>query len=301
MDKKRPEERAPIHTEAASDAFSDTNTIFRIRTRFSALSKTNQKIANFLLNNIGLLNSTTITQLAGHLKVSPSTITRFCQTFGFTGFPELKYHIINNSSPFILMDQQIQPNEPISVIKNKICSTYLQVVNETIALIDDQVLSLAAYRISNAERLYFFSQGGSGASAQFGQISLMQIGFPCQCYNDMTISKLAASDLTSKDVAIAISYSGSAKVPVDALRIAQQKNATTIAITGFSNSPLLRFANIQFCYNAKIDDDMRLMHLARICEIGIISLLQGCVLSLNYERVHKQMSVLKSALTEGRY
>lgn len=278
-----------------------TNASFQIRDRFYSLSKTNQRIATYVLDHTDSISTLTISQLARKVQALPAAVTRFCQIFGFSGFPEMKYHISNNQSPFNTDNKHILPNESISTVKNKVSLLYLQMIKESVSLVDENLLQRAVRRIIAAERLVFFSQGGSGIAAQFAQVSFMQIGFACHCYNDMTISKLAASELTPRDVAIGISFSGMAKVPVDALRIAHERKACTICITGFSNSRLMRYADIPFCYNCKIDDDMRTMNIARICEIGILGLLHGCVLSQDYEHVHQKADSLKAATLLGRY
>ena len=275
--------------------------VFQIKNRFNSLSKTNQRIATYILNHVSSMSEMSISQLSKKVQASPSSITRFCQIFGFSGFPELKYYISNNQSPFYIEDKYICPNEPLESVKQKITSLYQQMVKESVSLVDETLLQRAVKRISTANRIIFFSQGGSGIAAQLAQISFMQIGLSCHCYNDMSISKLAAAEMTPDDVAVGISFSGMAKVPVDALQIAQAKKVCTICITGFSNSHLMRYADIPFCYNCKVNDDISSMNVARICEIAIIGLLQGCILSFNYDHAHKSALELKKATLLGRY
>ncbi|MCI6568231.1 MAG: MurR/RpiR family transcriptional regulator [Dysosmobacter sp.] len=280
---------------------SQQTATFLIRSRFHTLSRSNQKIATYILEHAESLSSMTITQVSQKTGVSPSGVTRFCQAFGFSGFSEFKYYASTNQKSFQLEDKHICPNESFGSVKSKISDLYLQMVRESVALVDENLLYRAVRKMSEADQIVLFSQGGSSAAAQFAQVSLLQIGFPCQCYNDMTISKLVATELTERDVAIGITFSGVAKVPVDALRIAQKQKATTICITGFNNSQIMRYADIPFCYNCKIDDDMRTMNIARICEIGIVGLIHACLLSSDYDRIHHGAEALKNATLQGRY
>ena len=198
-------------------------------------------------------------------------------------------------------DKYISPNESFSSVKNKTSQLYLQVVNETIALIDDNLLELAVHHILEADRVFLFSQGVSSIAAQYAQMELMQVGLLCHFYSDYLISKYAATSITPHDVAIGISFSGKSKTTVDALQIAHKRNAFTMCITGFSNSRLAKYSNIVLGYNCKIDDDIRTMNLARVCEIGIITLLSNCILSKNYEHLSQKAELLNEAVRIGRY
>ncbi len=280
---------------------SGNDTAFTLQNRFYSLSKVNQRIASYILSNTEAIDHMTITQLAAKTNVSASAITRFCQELGFSGFPAFKYHLSKNQSPFMPVDCHILPNESTASIKKKLSSLFLQQITDSVMLVDDVSLRLAARRIISARRIMIFSQGGSSASAQFAQVAFQQIGVPLVCCTDLTTSLLTAASLSKTDVAIGISFSGKAKVPVDSIRIARENGAYTICISGFSNSPLMRYADCAFSYNCKVDDDMRTMNIARISEIGIMGLIHACVLSEDYVRIHNTIEPLKKATVLGRY
>jgi DNA-binding MurR/RpiR family transcriptional regulator len=277
------------------------DTIYEIRHKFASLSKTNKKIADFLLTNPEKLSSYSISLLARKLQTSPSSITRFCQAIGFTGFPDLKYSILRNQSPFQNQEIDIYPNESVTDIKRSINALYGSLLNDTLMSMDEGAIKRATRRLSTCKKIVIFSQGGPLMAANYAQTSFMQLGRECVVYNDATISMLAAYKLEPDDVAIGISYSGTAKIPVDALRIAHERNICTIGISGFENSFLIKYSDIKFCYNCRINDDMRYMHIARICEITIIGVLHACLLAHNYERIHKTMENAKAATLLGRY
>ncbi|MGI6029835.1 MAG: MurR/RpiR family transcriptional regulator [Candidatus Heteroscillospira sp.] len=280
---------------------NNQDAVFEIHNRFNTLSKTNKIIARYVLDNPSEIPQLTISGFAKQVNSTPSSITRFCQTLGFAGYPAFKYYVTNNLSAFNVKEKNILPGESVVSVKNKVCDLYLQMIRESVAIVEERLIDMAVNRILQAKRIFLFSQGGSGVSAQFAQTVLMQFGLSCWYYNDVTLSKLAAIELTPHDVAIGISFSGMARVPVDALRIAREKKAYTICITGFSNSYITRYANISLCYNCKIDDDIRTMNIARICEIGILGVLQGCILAKNYDRIEYEAERRKKAHLQGRY
>ena len=99
---------------------SEQTATFLIRSRFHTLSRSNQKIATYILEHADSLSSMTITQVSQKTGVSPSGVTRFCQAFGFSGFSEFKYYVSTNLKFFQLEDKHICPNESFGSVKSKI-------------------------------------------------------------------------------------------------------------------------------------------------------------------------------------
>lgn len=101
----------------------------------------------------------------------------------------------------------------------------------------------------------------------------MQLSIPCRLYSDAFIAITSASQLRKGDLALSISYSGSASNSVNFLRVARENRATTIAITGYRNSHLTRHADLTLYSSSKVKNDLRDMHSARMSELAIIGLL----------------------------
>jgi DNA-binding MurR/RpiR family transcriptional regulator len=280
---------------------SEIDVVCRIRSKFDLLPKSHKRIAKYLLDNPCALANCSITQLSHKIRISPSTITRFCQALNFSGYPEFKFCLEKGVVNPVFQEEQIKPNEPFSSIKKKLHMKCLQAIDETILLLNDRDLKYATDSIMNADSIAFFAHGGSGVAAQFAQVLFMQIGIPCYCFNDQSMAFMSSAHLTRKDVAVGISYSGKASITIEALKTAKQNGATTIGITGFANSLLIRYSDIRLCYNATIEDDLRYLHIARICEIAILGTLQNCILSRNYDKLQKGMQISKDAFSRGRY
>ena len=58
------------------------------------------------------------------------------------------------------------------------------------------------------------------------------------------------------------------------LKAAKSRKATTIAITGYVNSPLTNYADVVLYTSTKVRNDLRDMHIARISELCVIGMLQ---------------------------
>jgi DNA-binding MurR/RpiR family transcriptional regulator len=257
------------------------------------------QIAKYLLENQDALAGHTITTLSKKIGSTPSTVTRFCQSLNFSGFPEFKLCMGKGILNSLFKDEKINQFDTIASIKNKLRLKYIQAIEETMAFISERDLKYAADSIVAAEKIAFFAHGGSGATSQVGQVSFMQIGIPSYCFSDISMVHIVAEQLTEKDVAIGISNSGNAKTTVDALKSAKKNGVTTIGITGSANSLMMRYSDIKLCY--KLNDDLRYHHIARTCETVIIGTLLTCILTHNYEKLQKRMQISKGATLKDRY
>ena len=161
----------------------------------------------------------------------------------------------------------------------------------------NQIITL----VRKAQRIYFFSHGGSSASALIGQILFMQIGIPAFSFTELSMASMAASQMQRGDIAIGISSSGNAKTAVDALRIARSNGATTVGITGFSNTHLAYYSDLLLCYSLAVED-IRLMHVSRMCETAILGVIQNWILQKGLDADgDKRLQIAKNAFMSARY
>lgn len=275
------------------------NYILHIQSAFDSMPRSYQKIARFILQHPDSVSSASITQMAKKLGICTSTITRFSQSLGFSGYSHLK-HAIGNASFLPLHEgEEILPHDSGTVIKQKLLPRYIQSIESVMEIVSPDKLDYIATVIPHASKVYFFSHGGSGVSAVMGQIMFMQIGLPAVAFTDISTANMAAAQMRSGDVAIGISSSGSAKTAIDALRIAQANKALTIGITGFAHTPMAAYSKVMFCYNIS-QENIRYMHLNRLCETTILGLLQNAILNKNYATMSHSLQTAKGAFMSAR-
>ena len=71
-----------------------------------------------------------------------------------------------------------------------------------------------------------------------------RLGIPCSVHSVVLLQLMTAGNLTSEDVALAVSYEGRSRNVVEAMKIAKERGAVTISITKMNKSPLLRYTDI---------------------------------------------------------
>ena len=68
--------------------------LLKIRAERDQMSAIERRVADFLLENAHLLRDYSSQQLANALGISQSSVVKFSQKFGFKGYPDLKYSIV---------------------------------------------------------------------------------------------------------------------------------------------------------------------------------------------------------------
>jgi len=188
----------------------------------------------------------TITELAEKTEVSDSTVVRFCQRIGLKGYQEfrilLSQEVAGNS--FTVVHERIDRSDSPDEVIEKIFQLNSRALEETRTMLDGPTLARAADALANARMIQFCATGNSLAGAQDAAYRFMRIGKLSLYYMDPTLQAVAARLLTSTDVAIGISHSGSSKSTVHALSLAREAGATTICITNHQRSPINAVSDI---------------------------------------------------------
>src|SRR5687768_10867688 len=68
--------------------------LLKVRAERDQMSAIERRVADFLLENAHLLRDYSSQQLANALGISQSSVVKFSQKFGFKGYPDLKYSIV---------------------------------------------------------------------------------------------------------------------------------------------------------------------------------------------------------------
>ena len=285
---------------ADNAAASDVDYSLHIQSAFDSMPKSYQKIARYLLDNPDDVKRMSITQLSDSIGICTSTITRFSQSLGFSGFSQLKYDIVRSSRLPLEQDENIDGTDSTATVKRKLQRLYAHYIENVFTLMDSANLDFVANVITKAKKIYLFGHGGSGVSVNLGQILFMQIGLAAAGFTEISTAAMAAAQMREGDIAIGISSSGAAKTAVDALRKAEANGATTVGITGFAHSPLGGCSKVLFCYNFA-HEDIRIMHIARACETVILGMLQNCILNQHYASLSASLPSAKEAFMSARY
>lgn len=210
------------------------------------LKGTNQKVAQFILNAPQETINLTITELASRIEVGEASIVRFAKLLGYSGFHALKLRLAEDIvSPMQIVHEDLMPDDTAATAVQKAMTVGLRSLEDTMRILDAQTLEVTVQALCDARQIMLFASGNSIPIAMDLNFRLTKIGL-WSCFSiDPTMQEMYAALISSEDVAIGISHTGSSIDTVYALELAKQRGARTVCITNHSMSPLTRFGD--FC------------------------------------------------------
>lgn len=214
----------------------------------NSLTKTEKKIANAILSQPDLLSQCSLSDVAKQLDVGEATFIRFCRTLGFKGYTDFKLDLAielatQEKESNTLLDTDVSETDTAREIAIKLQATLNNVISETINLLNFTELEKVVDELRRAKRVFLFGVGSSGLTAEDAKHKLMRIGMQTDAVTNNHFMYMQASLLKKGDVVIGISHSGHSEETTKALRIAQENNATCIAITHNLRSPITEVAD----------------------------------------------------------
>jgi DNA-binding MurR/RpiR family transcriptional regulator len=204
-----------------------------------------QRVADYILAYPDETVHLSIADLSLRAGVSEGTIVRFCQTVGYKGYQSLKISLAADVALSTkIIHGEAEPSDAPVTLAQKVILSDVNALYDTLRILDPQDLERACQALLDANHVEFFASGTSFPIALDAYIRFLRIGLPVAAYADSHVQAMRAVLLGPGDVAFAISHSGQSREPVHCLRLARERGATTIAITGSKHSAIAETADI---------------------------------------------------------
>jgi RpiR family carbohydrate utilization transcriptional regulator len=219
----------------------------RIQERYSSLRKSERVVADYLREHAGERVNYSITDFAQVLGVSEATISRLSRALGYKGYPDLKLSMAANSGPrtnFSNIPQDIDQSDTLISTSSKLANLLAQSILGTQRMLDAQKLEACLDAIRNARRVVLIGVGGAAAICEETAHLFIKAGIDAFAYNDTYTQVIAAANLYADCTMIGISHTGTTQGVANALTLAHENGAKTIAITGDPASTVASAADI---------------------------------------------------------
>lgn len=244
-----------------------------------------RELAAYMLQSPQEAVQLNITELARRAGSSTSTVSRFCRTFHCRNFPEFKRklaaELAGQSAP--MQYQDIVAGNPLPDIVYAITANHLRSLADTTQMLDLTRLRRALEALHQAARIDLYGSGTSGLVAQDFWSKLIRIGKAAAAFSDPHMQLTSASSLTSRDVAVGISYSGETPETIHALRCAAEQGALTISITKFGTSSLASLAQVAL-FTSTAEAGMRRGDMAsRMAALHVVDILFTGLVSEHFD------------------
>lgn len=256
------------------------------------LSSSEARVAEAIIADPTLVVDLTITDLAQRCGTSLSTVARFCQTLGYTGYREFRMEVARSISReaaerdrFGLADSDINPDDAATDVVAKIAFHEVLAIEQTAQGLDVAVLDRVVDAIANAGHVDLYGFGASGLTAQDLQQNLSRIGISAFCSVDVHLALVSAALRKPGDVAIGVSHSGLTTETIHALTVAGEAGATTVAVTNSPESPIADVADFVLTTQARESTYRMGAMSSRIAQLALVDFLFVRVAQRRHEEV----------------
>ncbi|MBS4539945.1 MurR/RpiR family transcriptional regulator [Clostridium sp. D2Q-11] len=217
-----------------------------IQLNFSHLSKGQRLIAEYIISNYDKAAFMTASKLGEMVGVSESTVVRFANALGFSGYPELQkslQELIKNKLTTVQRLGMEDFSDKENFIK-KVVRADINNMRTTLDNLDNDTFYNVIDEISNAKRVYVLGLRSSTALAGY-------LGFYLSLILDnVKVVSFGMSDIfeqllrvTKDDVVIGISYPRYSKKTLDALQYVKKQGCTIIGISDGNLSPISKISD----------------------------------------------------------
>ncbi|SMB84380.1 transcriptional regulator, RpiR family [Pasteurella testudinis DSM 23072] len=230
----------------------------QIRDRYDSLSKRLKQVAKYILDNSNSIVFDTVAVIAERADVPPSTLIRFANAFGYSGFNEMKQifrenlmeETVNYSERAVLFDQ-IDPDNATQGAPNEILSVFAQANHQALLQLSAQIsreqLERAVDILDGANNIFIIGLKRSFSVASYLNYALHHLN--CHSYIIDGLGGMFEEQLNlikPGDVVVAISFSPYAKETLNIMNAAAKNGVKQIAITDSQISPLISFSDEAF-------------------------------------------------------
>jgi len=240
----------------------------------------------------------TITDLARECEVSESTVVRFCKSLGLEGYKEFRIAIAQELGAVVpeLAAVEMGTAREIKELARSVFSNNIRALEATLSALDYEAVAQATQALARARRVDFYGAGPSNVVAMDAYVKFMRIGLSAGFNSNSYLQAISAAVLTSEDVAVGISYSGSTRDTVEALSIARKAGATTVAITNFRDMPICDAADIVIYTKADESLFQGGAMASRTAQLAVIDLIFAGTVSRRADVFAQQFDKTKTAL-----
>jgi DNA-binding MurR/RpiR family transcriptional regulator len=278
-------------------------TLVRIRGLLPSLRPAERRVAEAVLADPAGAAERSISALAAQCSTSETTVMRFCRAIGLAHYPELRIALaraaireeVRHGGEHLTGD--IGSTDSLEQIVAKITYSDALAIEDTASTLDVGVLRQAVDAVAGARKIDIYGVGASGFVGQDLHQKLYRIGLMAFVWPHPHAALTSAALLREADVALAISHTGATEDTVDALRVAAERGATTIAITNYEQSPITEHADLVLTTAARETTFRSGAMASRIAQLAVVDCLFVGVAQRSFDQT---VAALESTYTAVR-
>lgn len=198
-----------------------------IKSYYPSLSKSEKKVADYILIEKEKLIYQTLTEVSKNVRVGEATIIRLVKKIGFKGFQDLKFSIAKEGN---------EEEHNYSNYIDKSEARISKAIGNTKSLLDKNQLEDSIEILLGAKQIYFYGVGSSALAACEAKNRFLRLGIVGICATDPHFQVMYSSICTSDDVILVFSLTGNTKDIIEALEVGRKNNVKIISVTSYASS-----------------------------------------------------------------
>ncbi|MER5491380.1 MurR/RpiR family transcriptional regulator [Streptomyces sp. NPDC002490] len=278
----------------------------RVRALAPTLTRSMQRVAEAVAADPAGCAALTVTGLAERTGTSEATVVRTARLLGYPGYRDLRLalaglaaHQESGRAPAVTAT--IHVDDPLTDVVAKLAHEESQTLADTAATLDVQQLGAAVTALAAAGRVDVYGIGASGLVGQDLAQKLLRIGVVAHAHHDPHLAVTNAVQLGPGDVAVAITDSGSTFDVIEPLRVAFERGATTVAMTGLPDGPVTQYADHVLTTATAPESELRPAAMSsRTSQLLVVDCLFIGVAQRTYDRAGPALAASYEALAHRR-
>ena len=233
--------------EETNEMKDSKHLISNIQSQYTRLSKGQKLIAQYILNNYDKVAFMTACKLGETVGVSESTVVRFANALGYSGYPKLQaalQELIKNKLTTVQRVEMAHDYSDDFAILNKVLKSDIDNIRSKLEEIDERAFKEASNKLLRARKIYILGMRSSFVVAQY-------LGFYLDIILDnVHIIRMDMGDafeqivrINEEDVIVAISFPRYSKKSYQIVNYAKEKGAHVISLTDSLFAPVASLAD----------------------------------------------------------
>ncbi|TNB46699.1 MurR/RpiR family transcriptional regulator [Martelella lutilitoris] len=219
-----------------------------IEAQMDGLSPADRQIGRYILDNPDEVLRLSSARLAEETGRSQSSVVKFAQKFGFSGYQDMKFAVSKAQArewraPGAL-HSTIELGDSPATVAQKMLSSKMHAMQQTIAANDERDIARVMDLIDTAGRIHVAGVGASSLVARDFCLKLQKLGRYALHDADSHVQMANVSASKAGDVLFALSHSGTSIETVRIAELAEKRGATVVSITGPQHNPIARGAGV---------------------------------------------------------
>lgn len=274
--------------------------LFKIKEAGALFTSTEQRIAEYILQNPEKVVEGSAQELARESDTSPAAWIRFSKKLGYKGLPALKMDLAKDDKENDdLYHVLIEEKDSIETMVRKVQKISRNTLEQTYKLLNTDELNAAIQYLLQASNIYLVGIGGSGVVCTDMMQKLTRLHRSVIYHEDAHVLLARIAHITPEDVLVAISYSGETNLVNAAVKYAKKNGTPVIAITQYNvRSTLAKEADVKL-YMPLEEKELRLgAILSRNASLILTDLIYYSIAKENVEQTKQDLVKTRELLHE---